>query len=94
MARLNRHPKALRGSLQWLGRAYPWLLGAITAALLVGCASKQVRPVKVFLDPDTGCHWYRVGPRGEYLIPRRDRSGWQLCEPGTITPTIPAPEDV
>jgi hypothetical protein len=36
-------------------------------------------PLVAFVDPVTGCHWWRSGMYGEILTPRMDR-GRQLCE--------------
>jgi hypothetical protein len=46
-------------------------------------------PIVVWVDPETGCHFYRTGRHGEYLIPRRTVTGYQRCD--GIQPVVPTP---
>lgn len=51
------------------------------------CDSSMV-PVRIFIDPEVGCHYIREGLRGEYLRNRNDVDGRQYCpnSPHLIVP--------
>jgi hypothetical protein len=83
MAQLYRCRKALPSQGVALGRAHKALVLAALLLSATACASTQ-QPVRVWRDPELGCHYFR-GKDGA-MEPRNGPDGQHYCERPLVKP--------